>query len=325
MPRKIEISHKTIIFTAIFLLLLWLIYQIKDVLFMFFVSFIIMSALKPAVDKLEKLHLPRSLGILIVYLLLWGLIGAGIASLVPVMVDQTTKLIRVLPAALGKVEFFNVHQQEISRELLTRIGSLPQNILKITTGLFSNIITVFTTLVISFYLLLERKHLDKYLGVLFGDSKLPKIAATINQIENRLGNWVRGELVLMLAVGVFTYIGLFFLGIEIALPLAVLAGILELIPNIGPTLSAVPAVLIALTIHPFTALATVALYFLVQLVENNFLVPKIMQAAAGINPLVSILSLLIGFRLAGPAGAVLAIPLVITLHTLLKEKLPGDL
>ena len=81
----------------------------------------------------------------------------------------------------------------------------------------------------------------------------------------------------MLAVGALTYIGLSILGVEIALPLAILAGILEIVPNIGPTISAVPAVLVALTIHPLTALATVALYFLVQLVENNLLVPKIMQ------------------------------------------------
>ena len=131
-----------------------------------------------------------------------------------------------------------------------------------------------------------------------------------------MGSWVRGELTLMLAVGIFTYIGLSILGVEIALPLAILAGILEIVPNIGPIISAVPAVLVALTIHPLTALATASLYFLVQLAENNFLVPKIMQKAVGVNPLISILGLMIGFRLAGPAGAILALPSIIVIHTI---------
>lgn len=325
MPRKVEVSHKTIIFTILFILGLWVIFQIKDVILLFFVSFIIMSALKPAVDGLEKLHLPRGIAIVTVYLLLWGIIGTSVASLVPLTVEQTSKLIKILPAAISKVEFFSTHQQEISRELLTRIGTLPENLLKLITGIFSNIITVFTTLVISFYLLLERKRLEHYLESLLGHERSPLVVKTISQIESRLGNWVRGELILMLVVGLLTYTGLLLLGIDIALPLAVLAGILELIPNIGPTISAVPAVLIALTIHPFTALATVALYFLVQLLENNLLVPKVMQKAVGINPLVSILALLIGFRLGGPAVAVLAIPIVLVVHTLFKSKLPGDL
>ena len=166
----------------------------------------------------------------------------------------------------------------------------------------------------TFYLLLERKHLNNYLSTIWEGDKSVHISKTVNEIERRLGSWVRGELILMLAVGALTYIGLSILGVEIALPLAILAGILEIVPNIGPTISAVPAVLVALTIHPLTALATVALYFLVQLVENNLLVPKIMQKAVGVNPLVSIVGLMIGFRLAGPAGAVLAIPIIIVTH-----------
>ena len=120
----------------------------------------------------------------------------------------------------------------------------------------------------------------------------------------------------MFAVVTLTYVGLLFLGIDIALPLAILAGILEIVPNIGPVISAVPAVLIALTLSPVTALATASLYFLVQIVENNFLVPRIMQAAVGVNPLISILGLMTGFQLAGPAGAVLAIPLIIVIQTI---------
>lgn len=314
MPKKIEISHRTIIFTVAFLLLLWVLFQVRDIILMLFVSIILMSAFNPAVDWMEKIRLPRGIAILIVYALVWTTIGLIIAGIVPALVDQTNRLIHLIPSAISKFELFNVNQQAITQQLLSQIGTLPENLLKLTVGLFGNLLAVLTTLVMTFYLLLERKHLNKYLSAIWEGDKSARVSKTVNEIERRLGSWIRGELVLMLAVGALTYIGLSVLGVEIALPLAILAGILEIVPNIGPTISAVPAVLVALTIHPLTALATATLYFLVQLVENNLLVPKIMQKAAGVNPLVSIVGLMIGFRLAGPAGAVLAIPIIIVTH-----------
>ncbi|MEK7101354.1 MAG: AI-2E family transporter [Patescibacteria group bacterium] len=316
MPKKVEISHRTIIFTAMFVLFLWFIFQIRDVLLIVFVSLILMSALNPAVDQLEKWRVPRPLAILLTYLVLWGTIGGLIAGIVPSLVDQTRRLITRLPHAMSQIEILNSNQQAITSQLLTQIGTLPENLLRLTVGIFGNLLTVFTTLVITFYLLLERKHLDKYLSALLGKDTPTQIGHVINEIERRLGGWIRGELFLMFVVGLFTYVGLVILGVDIALPLAIIAGVLEIVPNIGPTISAVPAVLIALTIHPLTALATVALYFLVQIIENNFLVPKVMEKAVGVNPLISILGLLIGLKIAGPAGAVLAIPLIIVIQTI---------
>lgn len=316
MPRKIEISHRTIIFTAVFGLLLWFIFQIRDILLMLFVSLILTSALNPVVDRLQKLRLPRGLAILLIYLVAWAVFGLAVAGVVPPLVEQTRRLIYRLPAALAQIELFGTNQQEITRQMLAQIGALPENLLKLTLGIFSNLLAVLTTLVVTFYLLWERKHLDKYLAALLGGAPPSKVSKIINGLERRLGGWVRGELILMVVVGALTYVGLVILGVDIALPLAILAGVLEIVPNIGPIISAIPAVLVALTIHPLTALATVALYFLVQLVENNLLVPKIMQKAVGVNPLVSILGLMMGFRIAGPAGAVLAIPVIIVVQTI---------
>ncbi|OGD02924.1 hypothetical protein A2576_02600 [Candidatus Amesbacteria bacterium RIFOXYD1_FULL_47_9] len=316
MPRKIEISHRTIVFIAIFIFLIWFIVQIKDILLMLFISIILMSALNPGVDRLERWGLPRSLAIAIAYIALWLVLGSVIAGIVPPLVEQTGRLVRLLPTAINRVEFFNAHQQQIGEQLLTRIGSLPENLLKLSLGVFSNFLNVLTTLVITFYLLLERQHLNKYLAILLAGESPARASRLVNEIERRLGSWVRGELILMLAVGVLTYFGLTLLGLDIALPLAILAGVLEIVPNIGPIVSAVPAVLIGLIIHPLLGLSTAALYLLVQFMENNFLVPKIMQRAVGVNPLVSILALMIGFRLAGPAGAILAIPTILVVQTI---------
>ncbi|HBC73046.1 MAG: hypothetical protein UX91_C0006G0234 [Candidatus Amesbacteria bacterium GW2011_GWB1_47_19] len=315
MEQKIEISHRTIIFTAIFMGAIWFTIQIRDILLMLFVSVILMSALNPAVDKMEKQGVPRSLSIVIAYILLWLVIGSVLAGIVPPLVDQTGRLIRLLPQAVGNIDFFNTHQYEINQQILTRLSSLPANILNITVSVFGNLINFLTTIVITFYLLLERKNLNRYLGILFSGESPAKVEKLITEIERRLGGWIRGELVLMLAVGILTYVGLVILGLDIALPLAILAGLLEIVPNIGPIISAIPAVIVGFMVHPIMGLSTVALYFLVQFLENNFLVPKVMQKAVGVNPLVSILALMIGFRLAGPAGAVLSIPAILIIQT----------
>ena len=315
MPRKIEISHRTIIFVVLLLAGLWLLFQVIDVIFVVFVAFIIMSALKPLVDRLQKLKISRGLGILLVYLVIWGLIGGILTLIIRPLFDQTSHLIALLPAALSRISLFSDNQQIITDQFLNRVGTIPAGLVKFVVGIFGNLLSVFTTLVISFYMLLEHKNLDEVLGSVFGHEHQEKVSKIIQTIESRLGNWVRGEMILMFSIGIMTYVGLSILGVEIALPLAIIAGLLEVIPNIGPVVSAVPAILVALTIHPLTAAFTALMYLLVQLLENNLLVPNVMRKAVGVNPLVSILGLLVGFKLAGAAGAVLAIPLVIVIET----------
>ncbi len=319
MDKKLEISEKTILLTLLLLLAAWVIIKLNDVLILLFLSFIIMSALDPLVDRLQRAKLPRSLSIIIVYVILWLVLGSLLAGLVPGLIDQTGRFIRILPQSLNQIEFFNVHQQEISQQTLAYVSSIPENFLKFVVNLFGNLVNFLSTLVISFYLLLYRPHLEKYLSTWIGQKSAEKTTKLIGKIEQQLGSWVRGELVLMIAVGVLTYVGLVVLGVDTALPLAILAGLLEIVPNIGPTLSAIPAILIALTIHPLTAAGTIALYFIVQFLENNLLVPKIMQKAVGVNPIMSIVGLMIGVRLAGAAGALLAIPVTITLQAIIPE------
>lgn len=315
MPRKIEISHKTIVFAVFLVISLWVIFQIRDILLMLFVSLILMSAFNPAVDKLEKFHFPRWLAILFLYIIVWMILGITVAIIVPQLIVQTSNLIIRLPLSFSRLSFFNSNQELITQQFMSRIGSIPESLLHFTVSLFGNLINFLTTIVITFYLLLERKNLNKYLGSLFENHSLNRITRTINEIEGRLGGWVRGELILMLSIGIMTYIGLLILGVDSALPLALIAGILEIVPNIGPIISAIPAILIAFTIHPLTALATLCVYFLVQFLENHLLVPKVMQKAVGVNPLLSILGLMIGFRLAGPGGAILAIPFIIVIQS----------
>lgn len=318
MPRKIEISHRTIIFTVFFLLGLWVLYQIQQIILALFISIIFMSALNPAVDRLERWHLPRWLAILLMYLVIFGTFGIMLALVITPLVDQTASFINKTAFFLKQLGGFGIDPNIVASQF-TQLGAIPENILKLTIEFFSNLVALLALAVITFYLLLERKNLNRWLLVLFGEGKEKEAEEFVSKIEKRLGSWVRGELALMTIVGLMSFLGLRLLGIEFALPLAILAGFLEIIPNIGPTIAAIPAVLTGLSISPLMGLAVAALYFLIQQIENSIIVPRVMQKVVGVNPLVTILSLAIGFKLAGVTGAILAIPVVLVIQVATSE------
>jgi len=314
---KIEISHKTIIFTVFFLISLWFLYQIKDIILLLFLSFVMMSALNPVVDKMEKIRIPRPLAVLIIYVLIFGLLAGLIAALVPILINQTYLFLQTLPVLIEKLDFWGI-KINIS-DYSNQLAQVPGNVFKIIAVTFSNILRLFTFLVITFYLLMERKNMKNYLHFLFRKDGEERAEKFLNRMERKIGGWVRGELVLMFLVGLLSYFGLLFLGLEFAMPLAVLAGVFEIIPNIGPTLSMVPAVIVGLSISPVMGLTVVALYFLIQQLENNLIVPKVMQKSIGLNPLVTLVVLMVGFNLAGVVGMFLAIPIFLALYIIVKE------
>lgn len=323
MSKKIEISHRTIIFTVLFLVFLGLLWQIRQIIIGLFVSLILMAAINPTIDKMEKLKIPRVLGIIFIYILILAVIGLVIAGVIPPLVDQTSTLINKAPAFIENLGIPAVDPRIIEIQF-QQLGSIPANLVKISVTIFTNLVAIFALLVITFYLLLERKNLNRYLHILFGGDGEKKAGRFIDQVEKKLGGWVRAELTLMLIVGLMCYLGLRLLGIDFALPLALLAGIFEIIPNIGPVLSAIPAVLTGLVISPLMGLAVAALYFLVQQLENTFIVPQVMSKEAGVNPLVTILSLAIGFKIGGITGAILAIPFVLLIQIIASEVLVSE-
>jgi len=320
LPQRVEISHRTIVFTVFFLLGLWFLYQIRQIILTLFVSLILMSALNPTVNKLEHLRLPRWLAIMIIYILTFGGIGLILAIIIPSLIDQTELFITRISPLIKNIGLsgLNIDSSIITAQI-SQLGSVPANLLKFIIGVFSNIVGIFALMVITFYLLVERKNLDKYLMVLFGEGQEQKAKDLVDKIEKRLGGWVRGEFILMTTIGVMTYVGLRLLGIEVALPLAILAALLEIVPNIGPIISAIPAILVCIAISPVMVLGVAALYFFVQQSENSFVVPKVMQKTVGVNPLVTILSLAVGAKIGGVLGAILAVPMVLVIQVVASE------
>lgn len=319
MVRKIEVSHKTIIFSVLFLLLLWFLFFIRDIIFALFAALLLMTILNPMVTKLSKIKIPRAVSIIVTYILVFGLFGVVIVSIVPPLVEQTTNFANSLPTNLKNLGIFTYFEGDVAKELVTRLGGIPAQIIKAGVSFFSNAVSVLVVLVFTFYLLQARDKLDVQLGLFFGDEKRKELGKLIDRLEVRLGGWARAQIALMTIVGFITYLGLVLLGIPFALPLAILAGLLEIVPILGPFLAAIPLVIIGLSISPVMGLAVAALAFLVQQLENYVLIPKIMQKSAGVSPIITLLALAIGAKLAGVFGIIISVPIVITLQVLLTE------
>lgn len=315
MRRKVDISHRTIIFIAVFILSLWLLFLIRDLILILFISLILMSALSPMVRFFGRFKIPKPLGIAITYIIIIGVVSGLIAIVFPPLIEETRKLLTTFPNNIDNLLAVIPLDKSV---LQNQINSISGNIFSITLSVFDNLLTIIFLLVLTFYLILEREKLESRISSLFVGRE-ERVKRLIIQIEEKLGSWFSGQLFLSLIIGALSYIGLLILGIPYALPLAVVAGILEVVPVIGPIISAIPSVLIALTISPVLALAVAAMYFVIQQLENHLIVPQVMQRAVGLNPLIVILAIAIGSRLLGIAGALLAVPIAVVLQIVVTE------
>lgn len=324
MPRKVEISHKTIIFTVVFLGSIWFLYFIRDIVLQLFVALLLVSIINPFVVKLSKYKIPKIVSIVLSYVLIFGLLGTAIGAILPSLVEQTTNLANGLPSYFQNLELSKYVNEEVAKQLFSQLGTFPSQIIKAGFSLFGNILSILTVAIFAFYLLLVRDRLDSSLEFLFGKEKTKGIANLINTLEVRLGGWARGQLLLMLSIGLFSYLGFILLGIPNALPLAMLAGIFEIVPYVGPIVAAVPAIILGFSISPFLGFAAVGLAILIQQLENYVLVPKIMEKSTGVSPIITLISLAVGFRLAGIIGMIISIPIVIIIQTLLQSKFTKD-
>lgn len=318
-----EISHRTIIFTFFFIIFMLFLWQIRTILFSLLIAFIVMSALKPLVNALVKVGLPRFLSALTIFLFFIVFFILVVFLILPPLANETILLVKNLPYYLNLIlpdQNLNLDFNFLSQQLI----GLTNSFFQIIKTVFSNVVFFISTLFFSYYLVLEEDAIKKIL-IKFSDEKNAHfINELLNKVEKRLGNWFWGELWLMSIVGSLTYIGLILLGMPYAVPLAVLAGLLEVIPNFGPVVSTIPALIIGLSRSPFLFFANLSLYFIVQQLENNLIVPLVMKKAVNLNPLITLLSLLIGGEIAGVLGVLLAVPTTLIIETILIEILKNQ-
>lgn len=315
MTRRIDISYRTIVFIAAFIISLWILFLIKDILLLLFISFILMSTLHPLVNRMTKWRVPKPLAIFLSLFSVIGIIvGVVVYGFAPFIAETSTLIQRLIDASSSLFQFNLVDQSVIQNQ----ISNISGNAIQFTLNIFENFIRLMSVLVITFYLLLDKEKIESRVAILFGENQ-KRVKDLIDAIEYKLGAWLRGQVILSVIVAVAVYIGLTLLGVEFALPLAIIAGLFEIVPIIGPIIAGIPAALIALSVSPLLAIFVVVLYIVIQQLEGNVVVPQVMKRAVGLNPLFVIIAITIGGRLLGIVGALLAVPIAVVIQIILPE------
>lgn len=307
-----DISIASIFWVLFSLVMVLSVVRILDVIAMVFISVLITLAICPLVDWFEKHKIKRELSAITILLTFFGLIITLAVSVAVPLISQTEQFIQKLPALVARVSPVKFDVNSFSPQ----ISQVPNQVFKIAVGTFSGFITIFAVIVLSYYMILEMHKLKNYFTYWFTD-KGDHYYLIVEKLELEIGHWIRGEAFLMLIVGILSYLGYVIVGLPYAIALGVIAGLLELVPNVGPTVAAIPAALVGFSISPTHGIGALVVAIVVQQLENNLIVPKVMQKITGLNPIVTLISMMIGFRLGGPLLAVLSLPVVLSARVIL--------
>jgi predicted PurR-regulated permease PerM len=202
-----------------------------------------------------------------------------------------------------------------------RLSSLAGDMVKIFMAISNGIANAILVLLLTYFMSVDEHIIDKFILQVFPSKYGRYITQKTTAIKGKIGEWLRGQIMLMIAVGLVTYLGLLILGVEYAATLGVFAGLTELIPVIGPLIALVGAIPIAANQSGLMILWVTILYFIIQRLENNLLVPLIMKKATGLHPIIVLFAMLVGYRFMGIIGIVISIPVAAALGIFLHDHL----
>jgi predicted PurR-regulated permease PerM len=318
----ISVSTGTIVRFFAVILGLWLLFLIRDIVALFFLSVIFTATLDPVIDRLSRKNISRSVAVFIIYILLIVGIGILMSFIVPPLVSQFQDFTRNIPTYSETMTqiFSGVQDYAKSYGIQFDSHAFLQNIFSgifqssgqlfsTTINVLSFFISVLVILALTFYMSVKEDSMNKFIISITPVSRKDYIVSLADRIKHKIGKWFAGQIFLMLIIFILDFVSLSVFRIPYALILALLAGILEIVPYLGPIISTVLAASIGFLISPVTGLIILGVLTIIQQLESHVIVPQVMKKAVGLNPVVVILSLLIGAELAGTLGAVLAVPI----------------
>lgn len=327
---------KAVLVTAGTLVSLYLLYSIGNILVLFFLAFFIASALDPLIDHLQAHRIPRTIGVILVYILVLVLIAMLFVLIIPIVAQQLISLVGMVNEFIYAVSktpavnlpfgdqlkpyFDELYQavdfkvvagqlkdslQVISSQLLNLGGNLWSIIINLSNGLFNFIILI----ILVFFMTVDEKSIENFTISIFPRKYSKYVTERLQNIKEKIGEWIRGQLIVSFVAAVITYIGLALAGVEYSLLISLIAGICMIVPVFGRVIAAVISIPIVLNQSPALALFLIIYYFAISQIENNIMVPMLMNKAVGLSPIVIIFSLMVGFQFLGVLGMVLAIPI----------------
>jgi predicted PurR-regulated permease PerM len=322
MNRTIEISSGTILRTIFILLLLGFLFLVRDIIALVFIAIIIVSAMDPIVDWFQKKKIPRSLTVILVYILFLALVSAFFFFLIPPLAGEIRGLGDNFPGLVEKFSGYfkivsdyasshNIGEQinNFSASITGQINQLGSNIFSGTISFIGGIFSFVVILSVAFYMSVQEKGVKKFFASIAPDEHKEYVAAFIDRIQFKMGRWLLGQLALMVIIFIIDYVGLLLIGAPYALVLAIMAGLLEIVPYAGPIISAIVAASVSFLQGPLTGFMVLALFAVAQQLEGYVIAPLVMKKAVGLNPVVVILAIMIGAKLGGVMGVIISVPI----------------
>lgn len=334
--KPLEISTGIVLRSVAIVLLLWLLYAVRDIIALFFFSIILAATLDPLVDKMQKKGVARSFAVSLIYIALLGAISLGVSLILPPLWAQVRDLVLNLPeygakltrALEGFTGYASTYGIQINTENIfaNALGdslSPSQELFSTTASVLHAFVSVVVVFSLSFYMLVKEEGMKRFIVSLTPKAHRAYVVSLYERIRSKIGRWLFGQLILVLFIFAIDWAVLSLFDVPYALLLASIAGILEIVPYIGPIISAALAALVGLFISPATSLLILGLFTLTQQIESHIVVPQVMRKAVGLNPVVVILALLIGAKLGGTLGAILSIPIATALGVFIGDIVSG--
>jgi len=327
-------------FKALFVILLLIFsYLIRDVIVIVLLSVVIASGAEPATVWFQRRKIPRVLAVILTYLVTFIVLGAMFYIIIPTLFSELLSFNTRLSSSLEKPLDFGflgsyipesvvgsgvaTVSSAVFKDLITQItsylGNFAGGFFQLIVSVFGGAMSFILVVVLSFYLSVQEKGIENFLRIITPLDKEKYIIDLWKRAKHKIGLWLQGQILLGLIVGVFCYLGLAILGVEYALIFALLAGLFELIPIFGPILSAVPPMLISFLHSPVLAIEVGILYLIVQQLENHLIYPVVVRKIVGIPPIIVILAIVVGAKLGGFLGIILAVPFATVISEILND------
>ncbi len=328
----------------------WMAVILQDKIILMLIGFFVAAIIDPGVRMMERMGFPRGIGILIHYFVALFVFLFLVVSLIPIIASQLQQIAVLLndnvnaflnnpqislPLVTTEVnrqmtEFVRVTLQNLSinrftdalQTISTNMSSIAQGSFVLATKVAGSVFDFFVNLVIvlvlAFFIQIEREQMRSWSRSFFPARYRPYMDAKTEAIQEKIGQWARGQILLGLSIGILVFVALTILQIPYATTLSILAGFTEFIPYIGPLIAAVPAVLIALTEGGFIwALIVMGVYYIIQWSESNLLVPLIMKRAVGISPIAIILAMLVALSFPSVINPILGLLIAVPVTTII--------
>jgi predicted PurR-regulated permease PerM len=334
-PIKIEVSWHNLLQITFFVGAVAVMIYIKNLILLILFTYIISTGLNPLVAILQhKAKIPRAWAITLITVLFFSIAGGVVFLTLQNLILESQNLTKDLPGLTNKIidqtglkQLLNVKSNDeiimqVENFLHSKGGNsfVSDQLVLLSSNFFSGFVTLVTLAALTFYQLSDPHKVKEFVVSFSPQKNVDIVRKVISQVEFKLGRWLIGQGIMMFTMGVLCYIGFSFIGIKYALPLAILAGLLDVIPILGSTIAFIPVLIVSFaTVSAPQAIAVGIYYLLLQQVEGNFLIPKIMKQSVGMDPIVVIISILIGSQLLGPLGALLAIPVSAIIMIIFEE------